>query len=296
MPSRQLASRPSGSARKKTAVKTAPRKASGKKASNASAATHPWGTQSIHRAVTMLREIAAYQKGMRLVDIAQAMGLERPTAHRIVKGLVSQGMVMQDPKTKCYRLGHVVYELGLAASPYFNLKEICQPILARIAERTGDSVYLVVRSGFDSVCLERLEGNYPIRARTMDVGTRRPLGVGAGSVALLLGLSDAEIEQVIAINTPRMPTFGMITGDRLREVIARSREAGYAINEEDVLPGVAAIGAPILPRTGQPYAAVSIAGIASRLTGPRRDELAAMLHKETRALARKLDELSVSWE
>lgn len=259
-------------------------------------APHPWGTQSIHRAVTMLREIAAYRKGTRLVDIANAMGLERPTAHRIVKGLMSQGMVMQDRTTKCYRLGHVVYELGLAASPYYNLKEICQPTLMRLAERTGDSVYMVVRSGFDSVCIERLEGSYPIKARTMEVGTRRPLGIGAGSVALLLGLSDAEIEQVIAINTPRMPTFGMITGDRLREVIARSRKAGYAINEEDVLPGVAAIGAPILPRTGQPYAAVSIAGVNSRLAGARREELAQMLHKETRALAKKLDELSVSWE
>jgi DNA-binding IclR family transcriptional regulator len=287
MPTRQLASRTA-------AAKTKPAPARSAKAGGA--APHPWGTQSIHRAVTMLREIAAFQKGMRLVDIARAMGLERPTAHRIVKGLMSQGMVMQDPATKCYRLGHVVYELGLAASPYFNLKEICQPILARIAERTGDSVYLVVRSGFDAVCIERLEGSYPIRARTMDVGTRRPLGIGAGSVALLLGLSDAEIEQVIAINTPRMPSFGMITGERLREVIALSRRAGYAINEEDVLPGVAAIGAPILPKVGQPYAAVSIAGIASRLTGPRRDELAQMLHKETRALARKLDELSVSWE
>src|SRR3954468_6217776 len=95
-----------------------------KKTSNTAAAarknpaSHPRGTQTIHRAVAMLREIAAFQKGMRLVDIASAMGLERPTAHRIVKGLVSQGMVMQDPATKCYRLGHVVYELGLAASPY----------------------------------------------------------------------------------------------------------------------------------------------------------------------------------
>lgn len=266
-----------------------------REATSAGVAPHPWGTQSIYRSVTMLREIAAFQKGMRLVDIANAMGLERPTAHRIVKGLMSQGMVMQDPTTKCYRLGHVVYELGLAASPFFNLKEVCQPILGRLAERTGDSVYLVVRSGFDAVCLERLEGGYPIKARTMDVGTRRPLGIGAASVALLLGLSDAEIEQVIAINTPRMPAFGMITGERLRNVIARSRKAGYAINEEDVLPGIAAIGAPILPRTGQPYAAVSIAGISSRLTGPRREELAQMLHKETRALAKKVDELSVSW-
>jgi DNA-binding IclR family transcriptional regulator len=244
----------------------------------------------------MLREIAAFQNGMRLVDIAQAIGLERPTAHRIVKGLMSQGMVMQDPVTKCYRLGHVVYELGLAASPDFNLREICQPSLTRLAERTGDSVYLVVRSGFDSVCIERLEGGYPIKARTLDVGNRRPLGVGAGSVALLLGLSNAEIDQVIAINTPRMPTFGMITGDRLRDVIDRSRHAGYAINEEDVLPGVAAIGVPIQPRTGQPYAAVSIAGITSRLAEPRRTELAQLLHKEARALARKLNELRVSWE
>jgi len=262
----------------------------------ARAMPHPWGTQSIHRAVTMLREIAAFQKGIRLVDIASAMDLERPTAHRIVKGLVSQGMVMQDPTTKCYRLGHVVYELGLAASPYFNLREVCQPTIARMAERTADSAYLVVRSGFDSVCIDRIEGSYPIRARTLDVGMRRPLGIGAGSVALMLGLSDAEIERIIAVNGPRMPSFGLITGDKLRDVIAKSRAAGYAINEEDVLPGISAIGAPIVTRSGQPYAAISLAGISARFDEPRRDELSRMLLKEARALARKLDELSVSWE
>ena len=153
----------------------------------------------------------------------------------------------------------------------------------------------MVRSGFDSVCIERLEGSYPIKAFTLDIGNRRPLGMGAGSVALLLGLSDPEIEQLIAFNAPRMPSFGRITVERLREVIAISRQVGYAVNEEDVLPGVAAIGVPIQPRTGQPYAAVSIAGVASRLTEPRRGELLQMLRKEARALARKLDELSISW-
>lgn len=258
-------------------------------------AAHPWGTQSIHRAITMLREIAVFRKGLRLVDVAAAMSLERPTAHRILKGLMSQGMVMQDPVTKYYRLGHVAYELGLAAAPFFNLKEICQPTLARMAEQTADSVYLVVRSGFDAVCIDWLEGSYPIRTRTLDLGMRRPLGLGAASVALMLGLSDAEIEQVIAINSPRMPTFGHMTADRLREVIRRSRAAGYAINEEDVLPGVSAIGAPILPRVGQPYAAVSIAGIHSRFSEPRRTELAKVLQKATRDLAKMCDKMSLSW-
>lgn len=287
-------SAPAPAAAKKSNAKSAPKSTT--KSTAERAAPHPWGTQSIHRAVTMLREIAAFQKGMRLVDIASAMSLERPTAHRIVKGLMSQGMVMQDPTTKCYRLGHVVYELGLAASPYFNLKEVCQPTLLRIAERTADSAYLVVRSGFDAVCIERIEGSYPIRARTLDVGMRRPLGIGAGSVALLLGLGDAEVERIIAVNSPRLKSFGLLTGDRLREVIAKSRAVGYSINEEDVLPGVAAIGAPIVTRSGQPYAAISLAGIAARFEEPRRTELSTLLLKEARALARKLDELSVSWE
>ncbi|MGO4391659.1 IclR family transcriptional regulator [Variovorax sp. M-6] len=283
---RKKTSKPVAAVKKpKTAAKTA----------RATNATHPRGTQTIHRAVAMLREIAAFQKGMRLVDIASAMELERPTAHRIVKGLVSQGMVMQDPVTKCYRLGHVVYELGLAASPYFNLKEVCQPTLERIGQSTQDTVYLVVRSGFDTVCLALVEGSYPIRTRTMEVGTRRPLGVGAASVALMLSLSDDEVGRIIAVNSPRLQSFGRITGERLREVIAESRAAGFSINEENVLPGVGALGAAIHTRGGPPYAAISIAGIRERFEGPRREELARMLLKETRALARKLDDLSVSW-
>jgi DNA-binding IclR family transcriptional regulator len=297
-----VAKRPAGAgARVAAPAAKSPSKAPVRKSAKAADVTaprapHPWGTQSIHRAVTMLREIAAFQKGMRLVDIANAMSLERPTAHRIVKGLMSQGMVVQDPTTKCYRLGHVVYELGLAASPNFNLKEVCQPTLVRLAERTADSVYLVVRSGFDSVCIDRLEGSYPIRTRTLEVGTRRPLGIGAASVALMLGLSDAEIERIIDVNSPRMSAFGQLTGDRLRDVIAKSRAIGYALNEEDVLPGVAAIGAPIVTRGGQPYAAISLAGITARFEEPRREELSRLLLKEARSLARKLDELSVTWE
>lgn len=256
---------------------------------------HPWGTQSIHRAITMLREIAVFHKGMRLVDVAAAMSLERPTAHRILKGLMSQGMVAQDPVTKYYRLGHVAYELGLAASPFFSLKEVCQPTLARMAEQTGDSVYLVVRSGLDGVCIDWLEGSYPIKTRTLDIGMRRPLGLGAASVALMLGLSDAEIERIIGINTPRMAAFGLISADRLREVIRESRAVGYAINDSDVLQGVSAIGAPIRPSGGQPYAAVSIAGIHSRFTEPRRTELAEVLRKTTHELAKKLDKMGTTW-
>lgn len=267
------------------------------RAKEAPRADHPWGTQSIHRAVTVLRELSSHgQRGSRLVEIAEALRLERPTAHRILKGLIAQGMVTQVADTKCYRLGHVVYELGLAASPHFNLKEVCQPTLARIAQRTEDSVFLMVRSGLDAVCIDRLEGSYPIQARTLDIGGRRPLGCGAGGLALLLEMPDDEIERVIATNAPRFGSSGRMTADRMRNAVRRSRKAGYAINEEDVLSGVSAIGVAVRPRQGQAYAALSIAGISSRFEGERRDELASLLIKEARALEKKVEAQRTVWE
>lgn len=270
--------------------------ASGKGKAAARRTAHPWGTQSVHRAISILRELATQgQHGLRLVDIAAAMDLERPTAHRIVKGLMAQGMIMQDQASKRYRLGHLVYELGLAAAPHFTLREVCQPSLQRIAEKTGDSVFLLVRSGHDSVCIDRAEGDFQIKARTLDIGVRRPLGVGAGGLSLLMSLPETDMEQVIALNTPRFGAFGKLTAERLHNAIRRSRKAGYSINDEDVLPGVAAIGTVIRPREGAPYAAVSIAGIVSRVTGDRREELAQLLLKEVRALEKKLNALESAW-
>jgi DNA-binding IclR family transcriptional regulator len=271
--------------------KAAPRMRGGAKASASVAAAGTFGTQSISRAIAMLREIAARgAEGMRLVDVAAATKLERPTAHRIIKGLAAEGMVMQDPETRRYHLGHLAYELGLAAIPRFNLREMCEPALKRVAEKTGDSVFLFVRSGLDGVCIDRVHGSFPIKAYMLEVGGRRPLGVGAGSLALLMALPEGDIERIIETNAPRFASTGQLTAKRLQRAILRSRQAGYAINDEDVLPGVSAIAVPIVPKSGLPYAAVSIAGIASRFAGQRREELARILVREVRSLEKMLSE------
>lgn len=247
------------------------------------------GTQSIRRAVAILKEISTHGKnGVRLVDIASAIELERPTVHRMMRGLMSQGMVTQDPKTKTYRLGPVVYELGLAATPYHNLRELCQPYLKNLANRSGDSVFLVVRSGMDIVCIDSLDGDFMIKARTLDIGVRRPMGVGAGSLALLLQLDEQEIEDIIRANKPRFPLFGTLTEQKLRAAIETSRKLGYAINDEDVMPGVVALGAPIIDEKGSSYAAISVAGISSRMQEPRREQIARLILREARAISREL--------
>lgn len=243
------------------------------------------GTQSIERAAQVMRIIASRNSsGMRLVDISRHAKLERPTAHRILKCLMTEGMVKQDPESRRYYLGHLIFELGLAASTNFNLRDICQPSLVRLAEKTGDTVFLTIRSGFDTVCVDRKEGSYPIKTLTLEVGTRRPLGVGAGGLALLSALPDQTVGEIISANALRLGTYNGLTVPALMGMLKRCRDLGYALNDAHITPGATSVGLPIRTRSGEPFLAISVGAISSRMTEERQEELASLIKAEIKIL------------
>jgi DNA-binding IclR family transcriptional regulator len=256
--------------------------------SDATAVTRLTGTQSIERALTLLREIAAHNRsGSRLLDLATRTGLQRPTVHRMLKCLAAESMVQQDSDSHRYFLGPMVFELGLTAAPRFNLREICHPSLTRIAEATGDTVFLTQRSGLDSVCLDRREGTFPIKTFTLEIGMRRPLGVGTGSLAILSALPDDEIQTVIVANTARLPEYGLNPGTLLSQV-KRSQKLGYAMRELPGLSGVRSVGQALRNQSGVAFAALSVSTISSRMSDKRAAEVAQLLKSESRQLERQL--------
>lgn len=244
------------------------------------------GTQSIDRAIRLLKEIATHNSaGLTLAQAARESGLKVPTVHRILASLCEHGLAMQKRSGKEYFLGQLAYELGLAANCHFNLRELCGPVLVRLSRITGDTVFLTTRSGPDSVVIERKEGSYPIKVLTQMVGERRPLGSTVAGVALLAALSEAEVEDLIMKNRDRLNRYGMLSEKVLRQMLERSRKLGYALNDEDVIPEVAAIGVAIPTRLGTPYAALSVVALKKRLTGSRRDEVAALIAEEAGKLS-----------
>lgn len=249
----------------------------------------PSGTQSIQRAARLLRELAARNRqGMRLIDVAQSSGLQRPTVHRMLKCLAAENLVSQDPQSRRYYLGPLVFELGITAGPRFNIRDLCTDALDRVAAETGDTVFLTIRSGDDSLCVDRREGAFPIKTFTVDVGVRRPLGVGAGSLAILTALPEEEIEEVVARIANRLPAFGRLTAAELLALVKRARKVGYVLNDVRTLSGVTAIGAPIFDPSGRPIAAISVSAITSRMTTTRQRELAEILRREIRAIEKRL--------
>ena len=249
----------------------------------------PSGTQSIQRAARLLRELAARNRqGMRLIDVAHSSGLQRPTVHRMLKCLTAENLVSQDPQSRRYFLGPLVFELGITAGPRFNIRDVCSDSLDRIAAETGDTAFLIIRSGDDSLCVDRREGAFPIKTFTVDVGVRRPLGVGAGSLAIASALPDEEIDSTLERIAGRLPAYGRLTSAELLNMIKRARKLGYVLNEVRTLSGVTAIGLPILDANARPIAAISISAITARMTPSRQRELAELLRREIRGIEKQL--------
>lgn len=251
------------------------------------------GTQSIERVVGMLRVVASRgRNGMRLGDVATASGLPTSTCFRMLQRLEIEGLVERHPVTRKYFLGPLLHELGLLARPRVQLAAYCEPVLAEIAEQTQDTVYLSERRGVEAVCTARALGDYPIKALTLDVGIRRPLGVGAGGLAILCALPPDEADEIIDANAQRYAKLSALDPGRVKAAVDEGRARGFAFLDSAVVAGTAAVGVA-LP-ADNPVAAISIAAISSRLDESRRIELGAALQRYTRRLARLLAGLSAA--
>ena len=171
---------------------------------------------------------------------------------------------MRDPGQRGYRLGPLLHELGLAALPESNLRETAEPALHRLAQATGDMAFLLIRSGFDSVCLSRIAGNFEIQTMTRNVGDRHPLGVGAGGLAILAALNDGEREIVLREIAPQLNRYHL-TPESLAERVRQTRERHFALDEGAAALDITALGKAIRSRSGTPMAAVFVASISSRM-------------------------------
>ena len=187
----------------------------------------------LKRAMRVLRALAAApESGLRLSDVAAATDFGKSTTHRLLSGLTEVGLVEQDMDNRRYHLGFELYVLGQAAAGRFGILAIAKDSLQRLAERTEDTVYLSVLAGMDAVCLARVEGAFPIKTLTMNVGDRRPLPVGSGALSMLAIHADDEIESILEANTGRCRAYYFFDMAAVHAMIEQTRRDGYCFSDK----------------------------------------------------------------
>ena len=252
------------------------------------------GAQSVHRALSLLHVVGLLAQeapeGVGLAEIAQVVNRPKPSIHRMLSALVDLGYVERVPASSGYRLGIQSQVLGgLAQASADPVVVAARESLKRIARTTGDTAHLALRAGSYAICALREDGLDAGASDALMVGDRHPLGFGAGSLAIMAGLADDEIETVLQSNAgvpatryPRMPDAVV------RELVEDARAKGAATNPGLLARGSWAVGIVIAePRTA-PRAALSVATSQSRLSGPRRVRVIELLREEAGRIERGL--------
>tara|TARA_R110002167_G_scaffold88466_3_gene238605 strand:+ start:737 stop:1591 length:855 start_codon:yes stop_codon:yes gene_type:complete len=239
---------------------------------------------TLAKASLLLRTVAKiFPTGGTLSRIAREVGMNTATTYRLLTALAHEGLLTFDPYAKTYHVGFELLQIAESAqavAPDLKLRHHLRPMLASIARRTEESTYLSILANRDSVCIDLAEGTYPISANTLVAGARRPLGVGAGAMALLAALPLAEGNRMVIQNQERYERYSDITLTEVEQGLSECRRLGFAFNNGRIVPEVAALGVAFrVPDSGH-YVAISVASVVSRMNTERRQLVIDVIRDE----------------
>lgn len=220
--------------------------------------------RSVSRALDIL---FALQHGAQTVGaIARATGLSTVTVRRLLSTLAYRDLVVQDRTTPTYRLGAGCFGfLDAVTRGAGGLDVVAGPVLARLAEQTGETVALYVRAGARRICVAQIPSAHPVRF-TARLGLDNPIHTGAMGKILLAFSEPAERDQILD-HMDLVPFTPATITDRaaLERELEKVRRHGYAESRGERSAGVAAVGAPVFGPDGRILAALCVIGPGERL-------------------------------
>jgi IclR family pca regulon transcriptional regulator len=247
-------------------------------ASTEDATTPPWAlpilrgprySQSLERGLAILGCFTSEHPVLGIADIADELGMSRSTTHRYVTTLLALGYLEQGRSRK-YRLGLRVTDLGMSALNSTGLRENVHPFLEELRERTGYTIGLAVLDGTEILYVDRARSWRRAERETdlgLHPGSRMPAYCTAMGKVLLANLPDEVQRDLIAQlqlerNTPRTIT----SKQALRTELERISENGYALNDQELRPGLQAIAVPVRDESREAIAAIGIAASPEAIT------------------------------
>ena len=225
------------------------------------------------------------------LDVAARLSMPRSTTYRYLQSLRSYGLVEDDSTSGGFRLGPRVLQLARMARKGLALPEVALPCMRELVEITGEAVLLTRRSERQVVCVERVESRHRIRL-SYERGTVLAPHAGASAKVLLAWLPEAELDELLCQAELTRYTERTVTDPAaFRKELAAIRQAGYAVSNGEVDPGVRGIAAPVFGPEGQVVAGLSTVGPAFRLDDAALPSVVNATRRSAEAISQRIVEL-----
>ena len=226
--------------------------------------------RSVERAIRILKQISTKKDGLRISEISARLDLHSATVIRLLSTLEKEGFVARDLDTLAYRLGTSLVDIATNLLQDRNIHTVAHPFMQSLVNEAKETVALFVISGTNRVCVDRIEGIYPIRWH-IEFGDSAPLGISSSGKLLLANASKFLLETVLDMDLSYIDG-SKVDAEELKVELERIRKRGYAFSScENSLDG-AGVSAPIKNAGGKVVAALTILGPANRIRKSKIDE------------------------
>lgn len=243
--------------------------------------------QSVERVFRLLETLVMHTE-MSLGHLAEEVGVHKSTAYRLLQTLVQLGYVEQNDTQGSYRVGLRMVEIGGMASRSWPLHRAAEPIMDYLASQLQEAVNLAVEDGIEMVYVATIDAHQPLRMQ-LNVGRRAPIYCTAVGKAVLA--HHPGLLQRLRQQQPELPRFTEQTltdWDRLEAELARIRECGYAVDNEEQVAGARCVAAPIVDYRNHVSAAIGISAPTAQLSRERADEVGSRIVEAARQISERL--------
>jgi DNA-binding IclR family transcriptional regulator len=225
------------------------------------------GTASFSKFMHVLQLVADWPDAGEPPNVTALMrgsGYPRPTVHRIVAGLLAEGLLVELAPGNGLALGPRLIQLASRSWGRSELRVVAVDELKRLRDLTGETVHLAVPNGSSMVYIEKLESPSAVRMASR-IGTSVSMHSTAVGKAYLAGLDAQALEPLLKTLTLRRYTDNTVT-DRaaLRKQLDATRERGWSVDGEENEAGIFCFGGVIRGHRGLPVAAISVSTLLFR--------------------------------
>ncbi|MEP9398634.1 IclR family transcriptional regulator [Mesorhizobium sp. KR2-14] len=247
------------------------------------APTRVQGAASFSKFITVLQIIADAPGTLDIAQLTKRAPFPRGTVYRLVSALTAEGLITQSGDGGTFRLGPRLLEFAAKTWEDSDLRTIARDFLVSLRDATDEAVHLAVPSNNRMVYIDKLEGSSRVQMKT-SIGGQVELHSTSVGKAWLSGLPDQRLLEVIkSLDLRRHTAKTFTTPEALFDELKRTREQGFAFDDEENEPDIRCLGSPIFNRSGEPIGAVSISMPVYR-HDERRHEFCGRLVRETAKL------------
>ena len=244
--------------------------------------------RAVERALAILLCFSQNTPELTLTQIADRVGLNKSTVHRLLGTLAQNRFIQRDPATGAYRPGTHLMQFAYLIVEQNNLRRYAAPFLHRLREQYRETVDLAILDRAEVVYLDVLESPQRVKLAAA-IGQRLPAFCTATGKSLLAYMDDETVQRVMDDGMPKHTDRTIISREAFLESLRAIQAKGFGISEQEYEEGINAVAAPILDTNGYPIASIAVAGPAFRLSHSRMWEIGPTVSATAKEIAMEIN-------